>query len=203
MTDPKNPNGKNPPKSGPPGTTTSSPFPESRDFQYGDISENTSQAHKSKITSADEDQAKLNKLYNIVDGRIAEFTAGIKDSQLATNQKLDSLINEFNNLLVALKGDGANPTGTTPPKTPPPTDLKDLPTADKLSILNGTLPGLAQLVSAWKGTSTGGGEDFMANIGKQMLTDLVRATVDDIQQRVYGIRKSPPANVVQETHKFQ
>jgi len=186
---------------------TSSPFPTNNDISP-DSSKQFSMAHKSKITSVDEDKKeelrKLNYLQSVVEGKVLEFTQDIKDSQLATNQKLDALILEFNNLLVALKGDGTQQTaGTTPPKTPPPPDLKDLPTADKLSILNGTLPGLAQLVSAWKGTSTGGGEDFMANIGKQMLTDLVRATVDDIQQRVYGIRKSPPANVVQETHKFQ
>lgn len=47
----------------------------------------------------------------------------------------------------------------------------------------------------------------MGQLGETMIQDLVRTTIDDIQQRVYGIRKIPPANVTQQTidtgHKLQ
>jgi len=40
-----------------------------------------------------------------------------------------------------------------------------------------------------------------------MINDLVRTTIDDIQQRVYGIRKIPPSSVMQQateqTHRLQ
>jgi len=179
-----------------------SPFPKNtggkseKDYDPG----NKSLASASKITTTDEDQKKLNKLYNIVDSRIEEQIVDLKTTLLEHGQKIDGVIKEFNSLCEVLKGNLQPQQGTTTqppqPATGPQINFQELPSDVKADALAKIGTAAAQMIQAWKG----GGEthsDFMGQLGKEMLTDLVRATVDDIQQRVYNIKKLPPANISQ------
>jgi len=173
----------------------------------GGKSKNVSQADKSKITTPNQDdQKKLEKLYSIVDGRIEEHVRDIKTVQLEHGTKLDELINQFNQLCEVLK----NPTGTAQATAPQPQtgekiDFKSLPQDVQMDALGKLMDGASKIVAAWKGQQNQ--ESPMGKLGEQMINDLVRTTIDDIQQRVYGIRKIPPANVLQEstaqTHRLQ
>ena len=73
--------------------------------------------------------------------------------------------------------------------------LQQLPPEMKANLISSASDALSRLVQAWKG-STPQGPDPMAEMGKQLMQDLFRATVDDIQQRVYGIRKIPPQSAL-------
>lgn len=54
---------------------------------------------------------------------------------------------------------------------------------------------VADAIRALRGNDQPAQQSEFAQLGQQMVTDLIRATVDDIQQRVYGIRKLPPPNL--------
>ncbi len=174
----------------------------------GGKSKNVSQAGKSKITTPDQDdQKKLEKLYSIVDGRIEEHVRDIKTVQLEHGTKLDELINQFNALCEVLK----NPTAQTQAGAPQPQagqklDFKSLPADVQMDALGKLGEGISKIIAAWKGPQQDQ-QSPMGKLGEQMINDLVRTTIDDIQQRVYGIRKIPPANVLQESsgqiHKLQ
>ena len=53
---------------------------------------------------------------------------------------------------------------------------------------------VAEAIKALRGNDAPQQSEF-AQLVQQMVTDLIRATVDDIQQRVYGLRKLPPPNL--------
>jgi len=171
-------------------------------------SKNVSQADKSKITTpATDDQKKLEKLYSIVDGRIEEHVRDIKTVQLEHGTKLDELINQFNQLCEVLKNPTAQTTATAPqPQTGEKIDFKSLPQDVQMDALGKLMDGASKIVAAWKGPQQNQ-QSPMGQLGEQMINDLVRTTIDDIQQRVYGIRKIPPTNVLQEssaqTHRLQ
>lgn len=65
----------------------------------------------------------------------------------------------------------------------------------KAELISKLSEGLAQLINAVKGNTGQATPSPFAQLGEQMVTDLIRATVDDVQQRVYNIRKLPPPNV--------
>lgn len=170
-------------------------------------SKNVSQADKSKITTpATDDQKKLEKLYSIVDGRIEEHVRDIKTVQLEHGTKLDELINQFNALCEVLKNPTAQTQAGAPqPKTGEKLDFKSLPQDVQMDALGKLMDGASKIVAAWKGPQAQ--QSPMGQLGEQMINDLVRTTIDDIQQRVYGIRKIPPSNVLQDstaqTHRLQ
>jgi len=169
---------------------------------------NVSQAAKSKInTPAQDDQKKLEKLYSIVDGRIEEHVRSIKSVQLEHGTKLDELINQFNALCEVLK----NPNAQTQTAAPQPTtgeklDFKSMPADVQMDALGKLGDGISKIIAAWKGPQQNQ-QSPMGQLGEQMINDLVRTTIDDIQQRVYGIRKIPPSSVMQQAteqaHRLQ
>jgi len=169
---------------------------------------NVSKAHESKITTPDEDnKKKLEKLYSIVDGRIEEKFTDLKTVQLEQGTKLDELINQFNQLCEVLKNPTAKSTEAAPqPNTGEKIDFKSLPQEVQMDALGKLMDGASKIVAAWKGPQQNQ-QSPMGQLGEQMINDLVRTTIDDIQQRVYGIRKIPPGNVLQQstaqTHKLQ
>jgi len=168
---------------------------------------NYSKAHKSNITTPDEDnKKKLEKLYSIVDGRIEEKFTDLKTVQLEQGTKLDELINQFNQLCEVLKNPTAQTQAAAPqPQTGEKLDFKSLPPDVQMDALGKLMDGASKIVSAWKGPQTQSSP--MGQLGEQMINDLVRTTIDDIQQRVYGIRKIPPSSVMQQateqTHRLQ
>lgn len=167
---------------------------------------NVSKAHESKITTPDEDnKKKLEKLYSIVDGRIEEKFTDLKTVQLEHGTKLDELINQFNQLCEVLKNPTAQTQAAAPqPQTGEKLDFKSLPQEVQIDALGKLMDGASKIVSAWKGSQNQ--QSPMGQLGEQMINDLVRTTIDDIQQRVYGIRKIPPPGVLQQstaqTHKL-
>jgi len=168
---------------------------------------NVSKAHESKITTPDEDQQKKkNTLYSMIDGRIEEHVRDLKTVQLEHGTKLDELINQFNALCEVLKNPTAQTQAGAPqPKTGEKLDFKSLPQDVQMDALGKLMDGASKIVSAWKGPQQNQ-QSPMGQLGEQMINDLVRTTIDDIQQRVYGIRKIPPSSVLQEstaTHRLQ
>jgi len=178
----------------------SSPLPQKEN-------KNISKAHKSNITTPDEDnKKKLEKLYSIVDGRIEEKFTDLKTVQLEQGTKIDELIKEFNALCEVLKNPTPQTTAAAPqPQTGEKLDFKSLPPDVQMDALGKLMDGASKIVSAWKGPQTQSSP--MGQLGEQMINDLVRTTIDDIQQRVYGIRKIPPSSVMQQateqTHRLQ
>jgi len=168
---------------------------------------NVSKAHESKITTPDEDnKKKLEKLYSIVDGRIEEKFTDLKTVQLEHGTKLDELINQFNQLCEVLKNPTAQTQAAAPqPQTGEKLDFKSLPPDVQMDSLGKLGEGISKIIAAWKGPQQN--TSPMGQLGEQMINDLVRTTIDDIQQRVYGIRKIPPSNVLQESttqpHRLQ
>jgi len=168
---------------------------------------NVSKAHESKITTPDEDnKKKLEKLYSIVDGRIEEKFTDLKTVQLEQGTKLDELINQFNQLCEVLKNPTAQTQAAAPqPQTGEKLDFKSLPQEVQMDALGKLMDGASKIVAAWKGPQSQ--QSPMGQLGEQMINDLVRTTIDDIQQRVYGIRKIPPGNVLQQStaqsHRLQ
>jgi len=167
-------------------------------------SKNVSRAAESKITTPDEDRKKLEKLYSIVDGRIEEHIREINSKLLGHDQKLDAIIQDLTNIFAAIQGQ--QPQGQAPqPQTGKPISYSDLPLDVKADALGKIGEGVAKIVEAWKGGKTQ--QSPMGALGEQMISDLVRTTIDDIQQRVYGIRKIPPASVTSQIasteHKLQ
>lgn len=112
-----------------------------------------------------------------------------------TNQTLADLIQQLQ------AGFNQQPNATTANQPEPitsPASMAALDPLTKAQVLQGLTSSIAQLISAWKGTSQQQPDQF-SMLGQQMLSDLVRATVDDIQQRVYGVRKLPPVDVQQNS----
>ena len=137
-----------------------------------------------ELTQRFEEQAK------VVDGLIHELGN--------TNQSLNQVIAIINKSAQAQQQpqtSAASPT-FTPTSTMPSamSALNSLPPEMKANLITSASDALARLVQAWKG-SPSVSSDPMGEMGKQLMQDLFRATVDDIQQRVYGIRKLPPANL--------
>jgi len=161
---------------------------------------NVSQAHHSKITTpAQDDQKKLEKLYSIVDGRIEEKFTDLKAVQLQHGTKLDELINQFNQLCEVLKNPTAQTQAAAPqPQTGEKLDFRSMPADVQMDALGKLGEGISKIIAAWKGPEQNK-QSPMGQLGEQMINDLVRTTIDDIQQRVYGIRKIPPSNVLQES----
>jgi len=123
---------------------------------------------------------------------------------LGHDQKLDAIISELNNVVSVLSG--KQPQGAIPqPQTGEKINFSSLPLDIKADALGKIGEGVAKIVEAWKGSKSQ--QSPMGALGEQMINDLVRATVDDIQQRVYGIRKIPPTNISSEImstqHKIQ
>jgi hypothetical protein len=87
-------------------------------------------------------------------------------------------------------------TATVPPIAPAPLNNMMQDPVMKAELISKLSEGLSQLINAIKGNNgqTAAPSPF-AQLGEQMVTDLIRATVDDVQQRVYNIRKLPPPNV--------
>ena len=165
---------------------------------------NVSRAAESKITTPDEDRKKLEKLYSIVDGRIEEHIREINSKLLGHDQKLDAIIQDLTNIVTTLNGQ--QPQGQAPqPQQGQSINYNQLPLDVKAEALGKIGEGVAKIVEAWKGGKTQ--QSPMGALGESMIQDLVRTTIDDIQQRVYGIRKIPPASVVAQTasteHKLQ
>ena len=95
--------------------------------------------------------------------------------------------------------------GAPQPQTGEKLNFKSLPADVQMDALGKLGDGIGKIISAWKGPQQN--TSPMGQLGEQMINDLVRTTIDDIQQRVYGIRKIPPSSVLQESaqqpHKLQ
>ena len=139
--------------------------------------------------------AKIQPLYNDIKQQREQLDSITKELG-NTNQSLNQTITTLNQLISTLQQPQESPkseqnilsSGLSP-------ELK----AQAISSLGQTL---ASIIQAWKGSS-GAAPDPMSEMGKQLMADLFRATVDDIQQRVYGIRKIPPPNILPRSHSLE
>ena len=138
----------------------------------------------------------------------------------AIREDVDQLKTHLNNMITELGNTNATltqvvnllnqsqqptqPSPTSAAPTQPVMNFKSLDPVSQSQVVQNLFTGLSSVVTAWKGGTPQ--TDPMGDLGKQMLTDLVRATVDDIQQRVYGIRKLPPPGIRQDiaqVHKLE
>lgn len=120
-----------------------------------------------------------------------------------TNQTLSQLTAGFNQLVNAMNQPQQEATAQAPTTAAMP-NLNQIPPemkAQAVSMIGNTL---AELIRAWKGSGQqAASADPMGEMGKQLMFDLFRTTVDDIQQRVYNIRKLPPPNITSPHHTLE
>jgi|SRR5579872_197431 len=57
---------------------------------------------------------------------------------------------------------------------------------------------VAETIKALRGTDQQPQNNEFAQLGQQLVTDLIRTVVDDVQQRVYNIKKLPPPRILSE-----
>lgn len=117
-----------------------------------------------------------------------------------TNQNLNSALEWIRDFSAKINQAGGIPEQKQQVQ-PMSSTLAQLPPEMKANLITSASDALSRLVQAWKGSGQQG-PDPMAEMGKQLMSDLFRATVDDIQQRVYGIRKIPPPNIMQ-SHQLE
>lgn len=140
----------------------------------------------------------LNQRMNILEGQLN-----------ALPQSMENIITEkLNGFISALQGQQVQT------QAQPVQGIQDMQNAaqmfstlnpnDKFQIISGLFDGISKLISAWKSGGQSQSSNPLGQLGEQLISDLMRATVDDIQQRVYNIRKRPPPNVLgsSESHSL-
>ena len=141
-----------------------------------------------------EDEEKLNVLrkvlkldhYQLEIESIRQNVDLIKAQMVENTNLQNQVIDRLNSIINP--GQGTTPAG--------PLNMAD--PVQKMQLVTELSKALAEVVRAWKGSAADQSQDALSGIGKQMITDLVRATVDDVQQRVYNIRKIPPPDVLHQ-----
>ncbi len=135
-----------------------------------------------------EDEEKLNALRKVLklDHYQLEIESIRQNVELIKSQVAENT-NVLNQIVDAVNGKTAQATQAGSLQVGP---------VEKMQLVTELSKGLAEVVKAWRGGEQG--QDALSGIGKQMITDLVRATVDDVQQRVYNIRKIPPEDVLRQ-----
>jgi len=143
-----------------------SKFPENKD--HGKPGEGTSgNTSDSKITTPEEDQKKVTKLYSIIDGRISDHVAELKEVLLDHGQKIQSVI------------DIINKAAEQPQQTQEQGKIPTL--ADRPELMTG----LAQIIQAWKGNDPKPSDDYFSQMSKNITLNMLQAGVDGIMKNVY------------------
>lgn len=143
-------------------------------------------------------EQKLGRLSNMLG--IDKIREQIDDLNKMQNRLLSELGNTNQNINAALEwikdfSNKINQAGGIPQRQQTETQQQP-PAGGLMQMMQGgvSFKDVAEAIRALKGNDQPQTSEF-AQLGQQMVTDLIRATVDDIQQRVYGIRKLPPPNL--------
>ena len=177
---------------------------------------NISQADKSKITNPEQDQSKQNfkkqlteilQTHSIEIETLAQKVNSIEAQLNALPTSFEAIMTDkLNNFLNIIQ------QGQQPQQDPNMQNMQNaasmfqaLSPQDKAQAFGSLLDGISKIIGAWKGGAQQASNP-LGQLGEQLIQDLMRATVDDIQQRVYGIRKIPPPTVLgtrPDTHSLQ
>ena len=181
---------------------------------------NISQADKSKISNPEQDNSKQSfkkqlgdilQTHSIEIEALTQKTSQIEAQLNALPSSFEAIITDkLNNFLnIIQQQQGQQPQTPLDPNASmqnAASMFQALSPQDKAQAFGSLLDGISKIIGAWKGGAQPQ-QDSMGELGKQLVTDLIRATVDDIRQKVYQVRLKPPPDMVQSsaqtTHSLQ